>query len=322
MNVFDYTAISDDAVRTEYKHLLRRSKSIAASVHRAYGTGKKTIETVYISGQCFNSYASETDDHYLIQLDSSIPLFSIILFGRLLSDPTVLPYLNTSGDFVSDYSLPAIADPADFSARREWKIGFNAIRSFAAGTLADICSTFVLCHEVGHVMSGHVEGLKHYEGEEGIAELTSYVAPSKTRYERRQAWEYDADAIASTLMIHFIAEMVENAKTHKKMEEIFGRADHTVEHTLSIAIVALFAFFNYMRGVRHKLQLKTTHPHPLVRAYCIRDLLVSAASARWDIDMDALERLVDERFEEFITAMEKIDLFDFTIFDRESLLSR
>ena len=111
--------------------------------------------------------------------------------------------------------------------------------------------------------------------------------------------------------------MVESAKTHKKMKEIFDRGDHTIEQVLSITIIALFAFFCYMRGVRHKLQLKTTHPHPLVRAYYIRDMLATAASARWNIDMPVLERLVDERFEEFITAMEKIDLFDFTIFDRE-----
>jgi hypothetical protein len=94
--------ISDEALRTEYKHLLRRSKSISESVHRAYGQNKKTIDTVYVSGQSFNSYASENDAQYLIEIDSSIPLFSTILFARLMSDKNVMPFLNSSGTLVGD----------------------------------------------------------------------------------------------------------------------------------------------------------------------------------------------------------------------------
>lgn len=317
MNLFDYNTISDKALRTEYKHLLRRSKSISKSVHCAYGRNKKMIETVYISGQNFNSFASENDAHYLIEIDSSIPLFSTILFSRLMSDKSVMPFLNSSGTLVGDYSLPAIVDPAHFDKRKEWKISFNSIRSFAAGTLADICSTFVLCHEIGHVMNGHVEGLQHYEGQKRLAELISYSKTSKTRYERRQAWEYDADSVASTLLINFVGELVADVENHKRTAEIFDLGEDTLEQVLSITTVALFAFFSYMSGIRHKLQLKSTHPHPVVRAFYIRDMLIKAARSRWELDLETLENLVNIRFGEFLDAMEKIDLFDFAIFDRQ-----
>ena len=98
---------------------------------------------------------------------------------------------------------------------------------------------------------------------------------------------------------------------------MFAHGDNPLEQVLSITIVALFAFFSYMRGVRHKLQLKSTHPHPVVRAYYVRDMLATAASSRWELDLDTLEQLVDIHIGEFMAAMEKIDLFDFSIFDQK-----
>jgi hypothetical protein len=174
----------------------------------------------------------------------------------------------------------------------------------------------VLCHEVGHILNGHIEGLKHYEGEKKLAELVSYSKTSKMRYERRQAWEYDADAIASTLLMNFVGELVADIEKHERTAELFDHGDNVLEQVLSVTIVALFAFFSYMRGVRHKLQLKSTHPHPVVRAYYIKNMLATAASNRWDVDMEVLEILIDVRFAEFLDAMEKIDLFDFSIFDQ------
>lgn len=315
MELFDYKTISDEAIQTEYGHILRRGDAIAKAVHDAYGSGRKQIKTVYVANQTFNSFASDNGDHYLIEVDSSVPLFLLILFGRLMSDETIMPSLDSSGTLESDYSLPFIADPINFDNRQEWKIGLNSIRSFAAGTLADICSTFVLCHEVGHIINGHIEGLNHYEGRGKLAELTSFSKTASKKHERRQAWEYDADAVAATLVTNFISELFEDIEKNERSAETFGLGKDTLTNILAITIVALFAFFSYMRGIRHKMHLKSNHPHPIVRAYYIRDMLYAAAKNRWDIDQEILLKLVDERLAEFMGVMEKMDIFDGAVFN-------
>ncbi|MBL4787286.1 MAG: hypothetical protein JKY49_17915 [Cohaesibacteraceae bacterium] len=81
MEPFDYRQITDEAVRSEYRHILSRSKRIADAMHDAYGTGKKEIKTAFVSGNTFNSFARDNGNHYLIEIDSSIPMFNLILFA-------------------------------------------------------------------------------------------------------------------------------------------------------------------------------------------------------------------------------------------------
>ena len=162
MQEFDYRTISDEGIRTEYKHAIERALRIGESLQRAYGADQLPIAFKYARGDVFNAKASKADGGYLVQINNSVPLFNIILFSRLLSDNSVFPLIDTSGTLESDYELPAVIDPLDFDQRADWNIKLNAARSFTAMTLADICTTFVICHEVGHIVSGHVEGSKAF----------------------------------------------------------------------------------------------------------------------------------------------------------------
>jgi hypothetical protein len=157
MQEFDFRTISDEAIRIEYRNILRRANVMGAAFQRAYGKNRPPLIFKYVEADTFNAAASRTNEGYLIELNSSVPLFLLILFSRLLSDARIFPHLSSEETIVSDFTIPAIIDPSDFSKRAEWKIALGPTRSFAAGTLADICATFVISHEIGHVISGHVE---------------------------------------------------------------------------------------------------------------------------------------------------------------------
>ena len=314
MAAFDFNTISDEAIRTEYRHILLRGQAIADAAVATYRPNGNKIEVSYVSEQAFNAYARPKDQSYAIEIDSSIVLFNLILFSKLMTDSQMLPYLGEAKQLESDYQLPFIIDPIDFDERANWKIELDKIRSFAAGTMADICSTFVICHEVGHVMSGHIEGLQAYEGKDVIAEMASFVSmPQKTK-ERRKAWEADADSIACGLLINFIAELFEDTRKNPRTAKMFGADEQALANILAISLSALFAFFCYVRGVRNHLNLSGHHPHPMVRSYHVRDMLLAHAFNRWDIDQDQLLEILDLRFGETLDCLNKIGLFDGRIY--------
>lgn len=316
-NTFAINCIQDAAIRHEYDQLLKRSLSINETVHRHYGQGRKPIKTVFINHQTFNAFASDTGDHYLVEIDASIPLFFLILFGRMLSDDVVLPHLDPAGRKLSNYSLPFVIDPDNFEQREEWDIGLNAMRSFAANTLADLCSTFVICHEVGHILCGHVEGMMHHCGVGKVAELTSRSKQKTKNADLRKAWEYEADAVAATLMMNMIKGYCDDTLSNKRTAELFDKGEDTLTFVLALVAVSLFAAFLYMRGVRHHLNLEGTHPHPLVRAYYLKDMFYVAADEQWPICEEKFTEMLGDCFEEFAIVLEKIGLFDGDIFSDE-----
>lgn len=317
MREFDYRTITEEGIRDEYKRALERAFRIGESFRRTIGADRLPIDFKYVEAETFNAGACKLEDRYLVLINSSVPLFLLILFGRLLSDKSVFPMIETTGHLESDFALPAIVDPADFSQRAEWKIALNATRSFAAGTLADICTTFVICHEVGHIVSGHIEGGEALDGMSEIYELVTVSTPSQEVYDRRQAWELDADSVAITLLMNFVQELLETQKSDKRLSLMFGDGQSPLEHILGVCAAVLFVFFCYLKGKRDELSMTSTHPHPLVRSVYCRDLIVTAARARWKLDVSQFEELYETQMFAFMAVMEELSLFDSDLLESE-----
>ena len=308
---FDPCAIPDPGIRKDLQHIEYRAQNVAGQLHRIYGAGRKLILLRYTNDHDFNAFARLDGESYLVELNAAVPLFSSVLFCRLLSDDGVLAQLSKSGHFPSDFSLPFVVDPADFDRRADWTIRANEIRAFAAGTIADFCSTFVVCHEFGHILSGHVEGMRHYYG---VDRLPEFVRPEKSTGAatgRRQAWEYDADRIAAALMIQFVEQLAAARDEEPRTKEVFSepRGFH-LEHTLAICVASLFAFFTYVQGMRTKLDRRSSHPHPYVRATYLKHMLLQLARQRNRLDLKVFHALLDTRMSEFLDALETIGLLD------------
>lgn len=308
---FDHEAIDDAGLRTEFMHLALRARNVGRSLHQAYGTNRLPFAFRYINGFEFNAYASADESAYRIELNASVPLFSILLFSRLLSDPQMLPFLDGGGQKASAFYVPFVLDPADFRRRVDWNIELTAIRSFAAGTIADLCSTFVLCHEFGHVLGGHIEGLQHYYRDTRLAELVAVDPMVSADTTRRQAWEYEADLIAALLVVQFVDELVSDREVQPRTREVFSdEHGFHFEHTLAIAVVSLFCFFVYVQGMRLKLNKHSSHPHPHVRATYMKHALLRAAHARRPVNNEVFHRLLDIRLGEAMNSLELAGLFE------------
>lgn len=320
MTYFDYRLISDPAIQTDYRHLEYRSKNIASSIMQAYGREKKPIAFRFINEGEFNAFASVDDDrnHYQVEVNAAVPLLVMMLFYRLFSDKRVLPLLDPDAAPATNFELPFILNPETFDRPIEWQVSTSAIRGFAAGTVADLCSTFVVLHEFGHIICGHADGIRHYEKGEKLAELVSRARQPgnlterrKRALERRKAWERDADMIAAIFLVQFVEDLANPALTEPRTRRVFSDADgFNLEHTLAIAVAALFAFFCYVQGSRQKLEKQSSHPHPQVRSLFVKDMLVQELSKRRKLDTDKFHDLMMERLEEMMNALADIDLLD------------
>lgn len=324
MTHFDYRLFSNQAIELEYKHLELRANSIASSIMQSYGKSKKPIGFRFIDEREFNAFASLDDDgsRYWVEVNAAVPLLIMILFYRLLTDKRVLPYLDPGGEAVANYELPFILNPEVFDERVDWQVRTNAIRSFAAGTIADLCSTFVVLHEFGHIICGHTEGIRYYEKDEKLAELVSRprkwlnaTARHIEALERRKAWERDADLIGAVLLAQFVDELANPTFTEERTRRVFTNTKGVeLEHTLAIAIAALFALFCYVQGSRRKLHKDSSHPHPHVRSLFVKDILVQELATRKNLNMDKLDALAMERLDEMMDALIDIELLDTRIY--------
>lgn len=313
--VFDVASIPDEAIRERYERALRRGLAMSAAMARDFPQ-QRPVRLVITEEMAFNAHAGSDNDGYRLELAKPVPLFLVVLFERLLSDPRLLPWLDGEGEKVSDYQTPFVFDPAYFGLRELWSIQLTDIRSFAAGMLADIALAFMQMHELGHVMCGHVEGYHAHTGRRSMAELA--VAPDRVnaiQLERERAWEADADSVAASLLVQYLRELVAVASEHPKAGEVFGRGEETVEHILSLAVVALYALFAYLRGARYALGRTSSHPHPFVRANYVKDMMMTVARREWPLDLDRFAALMDARLDEMLQALAEADLSDNAVFD-------
>lgn len=316
MQEFDLGRLSDPSVRQEYEVLLRRAAAVATSTMKAYGDGRLPISCRFVEADVFNARVRRSEECYAIEINNSVPLLMMILFGALLSHEEMLPYLDHGGTLATDETLPAIADPLDFGNRATWQVALTKERSFAALTLADMCSFFIFCHEIGHVVAGHADALHELEGEDEIAELVSVARPNKITDEVRQAWELDADAVAATLLMSFIEELLHLRSSRAELEVFLGETETALPNLLATVVAALFAFFCYVTGARDRLDLKSSHPHPLVRAHCLHDMILAAAKSKWPIDREAFENCFDDRLDEAMRALDQMSLLPGSVFEK------
>lgn len=313
MGRFDLDALSDQAVRERYSRIEKRGASVASALRGAFGAGRADIRFRFVDDHLFNAFADRDGEDYVIEIAGPVPLLVILLFERLLSEPRVLPWVDATSDSPSRYEVPFIVDPLDFDRRADWAVDVNRDRSFAADFLSDFAVTFILLHEAGHILCGHVDIV----GEAGgyrLAEMFDAPADAVAQDERGRAWEADADSVAATLVLDYVTELALSTQTNERAQRIFGRGERTIEHILSILLVALYALFAYLRGMRYAIGVASSHPHPFVRAHYVKDMVFKAARARWELDIAFFDEALDQRLDEMLIVLEEIGLHDNSAF--------
>ncbi len=312
---FDPDQIEHEAIRAHYQRVNRRGVAMARAIAETF-PDRPPVRFVFEEGDSFNAFAGREERGYLLRMAKPVPYLLLILFDRLLGDPRLLPWLDSQGEAFTEYELPFVLDPADFSRRGRWSIRLTGIRSFASSMLADIAIAFIQMHELGHVLCGHVDANQALTGRHAMAEIYDKGGGrSRAQSARERIWESDADAVAAGLLEQYLRELEAATQTDDKTRQVFGRGEHAIEHLLALAIMSLFALFAYIRGARYSLRRQTSHPHPYLRAQYTKNMLMTVARRAWPLDLDAFGEFLDLRIDEMLTALEAVGLSKNELFD-------
>lgn len=304
---FDHRTIGNGAIRDQYDRLLRRGRAASETIGKAYGRASTAFALRFVHHGAFNASVGAVPGGYDVALHAPVPLLIRMLFERLLGDERVLPGLPVAeGSARSDPPLFGL-DPSATDRQAARSIVLDGPRAHAARLLSDLVMSYVLFHELGHVVSGHVEAEVALHGAPALQELVT-LRRARVDVGRRQAWEYDADAVASTLLIHTVDALVRDTELDPESATVFGHGARTREAVLALTAVSLFALFAYLRGAERQIDPTSTHPHPLTRAFYVKDMLFHAASARGAVDKGVFLALLDERLDEMFEALETLDL--------------
>ncbi len=215
---------------------------------------------------------------YSIRISKDFPHGLERLFKELLEDNDVMYWLDSAND-----------------------------RDIAARLLADIAMEFVLFHEIGHVLGGHCDFLRAHDAGTEINELSLVKRKSIIDLAMSQSWEYEADVIACGLIERYATSLIELSRREADdhhLRTLLGAPSIAVEQAISLCIIALYCLFRELGETRIELALDDEHPDPIVRAFVCRDAIVSTMQDRHEIRQDLLEKILDQRFAEFDTAME------------------
>ena len=236
------------------------------------------------SSALLNARVRKVNGKYLISINDRFDSTVNALMAELVKSPDVLPWL-----------------PLESPERSE-----------GAKVLSRLCMEFVLAHEHGHIIGGHVDQLAFEHAETiGLSEfnVVSRDDHDTTYDERSQAWEYEADTIGAVLLDKQIDDLLAAVKSQNLADDdrtFLGAPEIAVEHIGALAIVALYVLFRLLRKTKDELVLLGHHPDPLVRAFICRNVIAHRLVHRHHFDQDRFRKLMLFHLETFDWALEDL----------------
>ncbi|MEH6521121.1 hypothetical protein [Sulfitobacter sp.] len=227
-------------------------------------------------------FAWLVDGKYVISINGTFDQSINTVMARVVKSPDVLPWL-------------AAQSPE---------------RAKGAKLLSRLCMDFILAHEHGHIIGGHVDLLNFETADaDGLVEFNAISRDDHdTSYiERSQAWEFEADTIGASLLDREIDDLiiaVQSQKIDDGTKTFLGDPAIAVEHIGALAIASLYVLFRLMRKTKDELILVGHHPDPLIRAFTCRDVIAHRLGHRHNFDQDRFRKMMHYHLETFDWALE------------------
>ncbi|MEM9395785.1 MAG: hypothetical protein AAGA38_18160 [Pseudomonadota bacterium] len=310
VQVYEIDAIQDDGIRIQYQTLRKRFLSLADQIQSTYDLDGKSIDVTFVVDGTFNASVEMSKDRYLIQISNAVPVLLMILFDKLLSDGSNLPWVSSEGTGEVSYDIPFSVKANDLSERQNWLVETNKIRAFASYTLADIATSFVFLHELGHILGGHLKDLEARNEKAFHAEFNMRETSGKEVAWLHQLREYQADSVGAYLVTHIIEELIEDVSVNERTRAVFGPGEIATENTISLTVSALYGLFAYVKGQERRLKRHASHPDPLVRAIYTRDFIYQIMQSQSSFDVELSQDMLQARFDEMNVVLQSLDLID------------
>lgn len=307
---FDIDTIQTQWLRQHYQSLQRRYDGIALSVQNTYLLGPRRIETRFVHLDHANASVSRTAVGYRVEIAGAFPALLHALFAKLMGDAHVLRWMEIRDAAAVSQDVAFALDPRHLYRHETSLVRSTPHRDRAALIMSDVAAQFVFLHEIGHILAGHAALLP--DDDKARLQELSLVRPAQqpdSAASRNQ--EFEADTIGAGLLVEYVEAIASEAQSPSPdpaLREMVGHPKIAVEHCTALAIVAVYVVFRYLRGTTGALDMSTSYPDPMVRAFCVRDVVVHRMAQRHAFDRDLFTDLLLARFEEVNDALDGMGL--------------
>lgn len=317
MEPFDLTTLGKSAQRSLCESLISRGIEALDSLAAAYlpDREKPQVEIRFTHSPLFNASISKVSEGHTIDIHIAIPLLLQALFGKLLSSPEVVPELPFIPQETSRWSAPFVRDLGAAMIDDELSINLDPNRQVVAQVMQDFCCWFVVLHEISHLVCGHAQGASHFFDEPKLQEFFGLEFLFKRGRYLKRSWEYDADVTAASLLVQYIQYFHESPAKNRNVNAAFQFLNGSPARLVGFVTGSLFAMFVYLSQMEYHLEVRSHHPHPMLRTKYIGQTLLRKAAADYGIDKDEIYEWQIEYMGQMAQEMEKMGLFNWDEFD-------
>lgn len=233
--------------------------------------GENDLDAGILHDSRLNAFVCQRNDQYVLRINSGAieQLYGTML--SILSFPEFLPMLGNAKSECPPVTrfetVPRIAftkESKDATATDAF-LPKDQHRALAAHLLAEFALDFLVFHEIGHIVGGHLEIHTAYGMEAALSECEPDLPDGNVALCR--AMECDADAFAC----HVATNVCLHEKLSHLVHQLLGATQYTnleLAHILYLTSIAVL--YKLISSGNVKINDNgSTHPHPAVRACAV-----------------------------------------------------
>lgn len=240
----------------------------------------RSLEILIVDDASLNACATHHSgcDRIYIFRGSLEHIYGTIL--GLLSTPTFFPTIGDVNNEVRPENLPAGRFPPVpllknvSDADRNTRLFFpnDQTRMTLAQVLAELALEFLIYHEIGHIVGGHLEIPRNGDHVATITEFQQKAKPDDATFQH--LLECDADAFAC----HVTSSVHSHDQMAAMLRDLLSAALQPKDFALQTYLMSIGVLFRALYAIAPRTldTYKSSHPHPAVRA-C---LVASSTMAR------------------------------------------
>jgi hypothetical protein len=279
-----------ESLSTSSANVYRQMSNDARNLFASAVAKLPTLPPIYFGitdNGVVNACAFRGEDKYFVAVNWGAVYVAQLMFNRILADSRFLPQI---GDPREETEQPPIRG----WQKDDWPNGLhlqlsgnvikppqNEVRKKYAYYLEQQFITFLLAHELTHIVNGHIEYFNEIYGTRAYVERTSSVE-SNERLLTHQTLEMDADSGAVSTQIGTIkAKFTEPDKYLNPYWKDFYIDPPLTTYNWSFAVSLFFRLFGD-QPYKDKQLLDSTYPPDRVRQMIVQTVSSTYIGLRWD----------------------------------------
>lgn len=314
--MFDPAQLENPDYQEHFNLFHERMQEVERSIVAGYGlpVGVDKIHSYIASDFEFNAQAGQVESTLMVSLNAPVLISLRVLFDLLLEKDHILPALLQPSESKITYRTQTFLkayNPGELSLH---EISISKERYKASSTLSDLCSTFMMLHEFGHVICGHPGALATKFSEASLVEFNSFAEGPKVNSELRRYWEFQADNIAAALLAQYVDDAVSRAEQFNPwlrtcLDQEVVTFEQQATHFSAMVIASLHVLFLYSDSCQFEVPKFSYHPPAQTRLMYVKDVFAGEIASRLRLDAD---EIVDVYFStylsQFLSGLEELGL--------------